>query len=70
MQISPKGRALNKESRQKENFNLPPILINAELYGLVLAPRLKNRIPSNLGIQFLQPKNGSELAPSFFGPDS
>jgi hypothetical protein len=31
---------------------VPQELINAELYGLVLAPRLKKRIPSNLGGQF------------------
>jgi hypothetical protein len=30
----------------------PKLQINAELYGLVLAPRLKKRIPSNLGSQF------------------
>jgi len=28
------------------------LLINAELYGLVLAQRLKERIPLNLGSQF------------------
>jgi hypothetical protein len=27
-------------------------VINAELYGLVMAPRLKKRIPTNLGSQF------------------
>ncbi len=30
----------------------PKLLINVEFYGLVLAPRLKKRIPSNLGSQF------------------
>jgi hypothetical protein len=30
----------------------PKLLINAELYGLVLAPRLKKRILANLGSQF------------------
>jgi hypothetical protein len=30
----------------------PKLLINAELYGLVLAPRLEKRISSNLGSQF------------------
>jgi len=29
----------------------PKLVINAELYGLVLASRLKKRIPSNLGSQ-------------------
>jgi hypothetical protein len=28
------------------------LLLNAELYGLVLAPRLKKRMPWNLGSQF------------------
>ncbi len=31
----------------------PQLLINAELYSLVLAPRLKKMIPSNLGSQFV-----------------
>jgi hypothetical protein len=30
----------------------PKLQINAELYGLVLAPRLKKRIASTLGSQF------------------
>jgi hypothetical protein len=30
----------------------PKLLINAEFYGLVLAPRLKKRLPLNLGSQF------------------
>jgi hypothetical protein len=30
----------------------PKLVINAELYGLVMAPRLKKRIPTNLGSQF------------------
>ncbi len=37
-------RALHQESRlkqKKELFNLPQVLINAELYGLVLAPSLE-----------------------------
>jgi hypothetical protein len=29
----------------------PKLLVNVEFYGLVLAPRLKKRIPSNLGSQ-------------------
>jgi hypothetical protein len=47
----------------------PKFLINAELYGLVLAARLKKGIPSNLGGQFAT-KKCSNLAPSFFGPNS
>jgi hypothetical protein len=38
---------------RKKIFSIcPKLLINTELYGLVLAPRLKKRIPSNLGSQF------------------
>jgi hypothetical protein len=37
---------------RKKLFNLPQVLINVELYGLVLAPRLKQGIPSNLRGQF------------------
>jgi hypothetical protein len=40
------------------------LLINAELYGLVLAPRLKK-----LAGQFAT-QNNSKFAPSFFGLDS
>ncbi len=49
-------RVLHQESSlkyKKKTFqSAPKLLINAELYGLVLAPRLKKRIPSNLGSQF------------------
>jgi hypothetical protein len=64
----------------------PKLLINVELYGLVLAPRLKKRIPSNLGSQFttlvanvvafinkLGPDKKQKMlriAPSFFSPNS
>ncbi len=48
---------------------MPQVLINAELYGLVLAPKAEKRIPSNLGGQFATEKC-SKLAPSSFGPDS
>jgi hypothetical protein len=57
-----------------------------ELYGLVLGPRLKRRIPSNLGSQFetlvanvvafinnLGPDKKQKMlrvVPSFFGPNS
>jgi hypothetical protein len=36
-------------------FNLPQVLINAELYGVVLGTKAGKRIPSNLGGQNLQP---------------
>jgi hypothetical protein len=51
----------------KENFifqSAHKLLINAELYGLVLAPRLKKLVG-----QYATQKS-SKLAPSFFGPDS
>jgi hypothetical protein len=55
VQISHKGFALGvkAEIQIKKNFSIcPKLLINAELYGLVLGPRLKKRIPLNLGSQF------------------
>ncbi len=70
---------------RKKIFSIcPKLLINTELYGLVLAPRLKKTIPSNLGSQFaslvenvlsfssnLQPNNKPKmlkLGPKFFQP--
>jgi hypothetical protein len=53
VEISP--RALHSESRLKieKIFSICfKLLINAELYGLVLASRLEKRIPLNLGSQF------------------
>jgi hypothetical protein len=42
VEISLKGfYTRNQGCNRKELFNLPQVLINAELYGLVLAPRLK-----------------------------
>jgi hypothetical protein len=41
VEIDPKGFTLGVKANRKKNFNLPKLLINAELYGLVLAPRLK-----------------------------
>jgi hypothetical protein len=39
--------------KKKKIFSIcPKLLINIELYDLVLGPRLKKRIPSNLGSQF------------------
>jgi hypothetical protein len=50
----PKGFTLGvKAEIEKESFSIcPKLQINAELYGLVLAPRLKKRILSTLGSQF------------------
>jgi hypothetical protein len=53
VEISPKGFTLGVKAEIEKNFSIcPKFLINAELYGLVLALRLKKRIPSNLGGQF------------------
>jgi hypothetical protein len=50
--ISAWGTKLVKAEVGKIFSICPKLLINAELYGLVLAPRLKKRVPSNLGSQF------------------
>jgi len=70
-------------NRRKKLFSIcPKLRIIAEFYGLVLAPRLKETIPLNLGSQFatlqanvpafiskLGPNNtSSKLASSFFSP--
>jgi hypothetical protein len=61
VEISPQGRALHyvwvKAEIEKIFSICPKLLINAELYGLVLAPKLekKKRIPLNLGSQFGNP---------------
>jgi hypothetical protein len=55
VEISLKGFTLGvKGSNSKNLFSIcPNLLINAELYGLVLlVPRLQKTIPSNLGGQF------------------
>jgi hypothetical protein len=42
VEINPKSFTLGvKAEIEKKHFNLPQVLRNAELYGLVLAPRLK-----------------------------
>jgi hypothetical protein len=67
VEISPKGFTLGVKVEREKNFSIcPKLLINAELYGLVLVPKAGKKIPSNLGGQFATPK----LAPSFFGLDS
>jgi len=53
LKSAPKGFTLGIKAEIEKNFSIcPKLLINAERYGLVLAPRLKKRIPSNLGGQF------------------
>jgi len=42
VEISPKGFTLGVKAEREKNFSVcPKLLVNAELYGLVLAPRLK-----------------------------
>jgi len=42
VEISPKGFTLGVKAEIEKNFSIwPKLLINAELYGLLLAPRLK-----------------------------
>jgi hypothetical protein len=51
-----KGFTLGVKGDIEKNFSIcPTLLINAELYGLVLPRRLKKRIPSNLGGQCTTP---------------
>jgi len=53
VEMSPKGFTLGVKAELEKIFSIcPNLLINAELYDLVLAPRLKKRIPTNLGSQF------------------
>jgi hypothetical protein len=54
---SPKGFTLGvmAEIAKKNLFNVPQVLINAERFGLILAPRLKKRIPSKIWEANLQP---------------
>jgi hypothetical protein len=55
LKSAPKGFKLGvKAEIEKKNFSIcpPQVLIIAELYGLVLAPRLKKGLPSNLRGQF------------------
>jgi hypothetical protein len=52
LKSTPKDFTLGvKAEREKKTFQS----VNAELYGLVLDPRLRKRIPSNLGGQFATP---------------
>jgi hypothetical protein len=56
VEIGPKGFTLGvKAEIPKKNSICPKLLINDEVYGLVLAPRLKKRIQLNLRGQFAQP---------------
>jgi hypothetical protein len=51
VEISPNGFTLGVKAKLEKMFSIyPKLLINAELYGLILAPRLEKRIPLNLGV--------------------
>ncbi len=53
MEISSNGFTLRVNATLEKIFSIcPKLLINPELYELVLVPRLGKRIPSNLGGQF------------------
>jgi hypothetical protein len=53
VKISPKGFTLAVKAEIGKIFSTcPKLLVNAELYGPVLAPRLKKRIPSNFESRF------------------
>jgi hypothetical protein len=47
LESAPRGFTLGVKAEIFKIFSIcPNLLINAELYGLLLAPRLKKRIPS------------------------
>jgi hypothetical protein len=73
LKSAPKGFTVGVKAeigKKKKLFNLPQELINAKLYGLVLAKRLKKKdMVKFLGGQFATQKC-SKLAPRFFGPHS
>jgi hypothetical protein len=70
VKISPKGLTLGvKAVRLKKISICPKLLINAELYGLVLAPRLEKGY-HQIWEANLQPKNAQSWPPSFSGSDS
>jgi hypothetical protein len=60
-----------KVETEKKIFSIcPKLLINTELYGLVLAPRLKKRNPSNLGSQFASLVKNALTCSSNLGPNN
>ncbi len=71
VEIGPKGCTLGVKSELEKIFSIcPKLIINAELYGLVLAPSLGKRIPSNLGGQFATlgatvPKSGHQCSSNY-----
>jgi len=56
VEIKPKGFTLGVKAEIAKNlFNVPQVLINAERFGLILAPRLKKGIPSKFGRPICNP---------------
>jgi hypothetical protein len=49
VEISPKGFTAGQGRNRKKLFNLPQVLINAELYGVVLARRQKKKDNIKIG---------------------
>jgi hypothetical protein len=77
VEIGSKGFTLWVNATLEKIFSIcPKLLLNAELYELVLAPKAGKRIPSNLGGQFAtlgakqQAKNAWSWPQVFLGPDS
>jgi hypothetical protein len=53
VEIKPKGFTLGVKAEIAKTFSTcPQVLINAERFGLILAPRLKKGYHQNLGGQF------------------
>jgi hypothetical protein len=53
LKSAPKAFTLGVKAELEKIFSIcPKLLIMLNFYGLVLAPRLKKRIPSKLGGQF------------------
>jgi hypothetical protein len=56
VEINPKGFTQGVEAEIEKIFSIyPKLLINAELYGLVLAPRLKKKDTIEFGKQICNP---------------
>jgi hypothetical protein len=59
VEMSPKGFTVGvKAEIEKKLFNLPQVLINAELYDVVLAPRQKKKDTILIGRAICNPWDG------------
>jgi hypothetical protein len=53
LKSAPRAFTLGVKTEIEKIFSIcPKLLINAELYGLVIGPKAEKRMPSNLGSQF------------------